>query len=91
MKNKLLLFTIETKPNKDNPEKDEFGGAYANVWVNNTDIVEAESILLGESNRHLDKAWVYYNKAQGLWNNGKLQSAINYFAKTIGKVKDALR
>ena len=54
-------------------------------------IVEAESLLLGESNRHLDKAWVYYNKAQGLWNNGKLQSAINYFAKAIGKVKDALR
>ncbi len=54
-------------------------------------IVEAESLLLGESNRHLDKAWVYYNKAQGLWNNGKLQSAINYFAKAIGKVKDALK
>ncbi|GAH45216.1 unnamed protein product, partial [marine sediment metagenome] len=54
-------------------------------------IVEAESLLLGESNRHIDKAWVYYNKAQGLWNNGKLQSAISYYAKVIGKVKDALK
>lgn len=53
-------------------------------------ILEAESLLLGESNRHLDKALVYYDKAQELWDDGNLKSAISYYAKVIGKVRDAL-
>lgn len=53
-------------------------------------ILDAESLLLGESNRHLDKAWVYFDKAQELWDTGNLKSAISYYAKAIGKVKDAL-
>lgn len=54
-------------------------------------IVEAESLLMGESNRHLDKAWTYYNKARDLWNDDNYLSAINYFAKVLGKVNDALK
>ena len=54
-------------------------------------LLDAESILLGETNRHLDKAWVHYNKAQGLWNEGKLEFGLSYFAKAIEKVDEALR
>jgi len=53
-------------------------------------ILETESLLLGESNRHLDKALVYFDKAQELWDDGNLKSAISYYAKVIGKLKDAL-
>jgi parallel beta-helix repeat protein len=53
-------------------------------------ITEAESLLLGETNRHLDKAWIYYIKAQDYWNDGNYQSALIYYAKAIGKVKEAL-
>lgn len=53
-------------------------------------ILDAESLLLGESNSHLDKAWVYFDKAQELWDAGNLKSAISYYTKAIGKVKDVL-
>jgi len=45
---------------------------------------------MGESNKHIDKAWTYYNKAQKLWIEGKYEFALSYFAKAIEKVNDAL-
>jgi len=53
-------------------------------------IVEAESILMGESNMHIDKAWIKYNKAIELWVSGKYEFALSYYAKAIEKVRDAL-
>ena len=54
-------------------------------------IIETASLLLGESNRHLERAWINYNKAIDLWSEGKYESALNYFAKTILKTQDALK
>lgn len=53
-------------------------------------IIEAESILMGESNRHIDKAWINYNKAIDYWNAGKYEFALSYYSKAIEKVNDAL-
>ncbi|MBA7537954.1 hypothetical protein ES705_30227 [subsurface metagenome] len=53
-------------------------------------ILEAESILMGEGNRHIDKAWINYYKAIDLWNEGKSEFALGYYAKAIEKVNDAL-
>ena len=57
-------------------------------------ILKAESILGGDgyrfSNRHIDKAWINYNKAIDLWNVGKYEFALSYYAKAIEKVNDAL-
>ncbi|KKN35508.1 hypothetical protein LCGC14_0782950 [marine sediment metagenome] len=54
-------------------------------------LIETSSLLLGESNKHLDNAWNNYNKANNLWNIGKYESALNYYAKTILKTQDALK
>jgi len=53
-------------------------------------ILEAESILMGEYNRHIDKAWINYYKAIDLWNEGKFEFALSYYVKAIEKVNDAL-
>lgn len=53
-------------------------------------IVEAESLLMGESNRFIDKAWINYYKAIDLWNVGKFEFVLSYYAKAIEKVNEAL-
>lgn len=53
-------------------------------------IQEAESFLMGISNRHIDKAWINYYKAIDYWNAGKYDFALGYYAKAIEKVNDAL-
>ena len=51
---------------------------------------EAEIILMGDNNRHYDKAVIYYEKAADLWVAGKYEFALSYYAKAIEKINDAL-
>ena len=53
-------------------------------------IIEAESILSGEPNKHLEKAWLYYNNAIEDWIDGDYVFAISDYAKAYEKVNDAL-
>ena len=68
-----------------------------NLIMRNTDgvvyykIYEAEYIILGESNNHLNRAWVYYNQAVEHWDNGEYENALSDYAKAYEKVNDALK
>lgn len=37
----IYYFMIEAVPNQDNPEKDEFEGAFVNCWVNSSNMTLA--------------------------------------------------
>ena len=68
-----------------------------NLIMRNTDgvvyykIYEAEYLILGESNRHLERAWNYYGQAVELWNDGEYEYALSDYAKAYEKVNDALK
>lgn len=42
----LFFFQIYAEPESDNPESEEYGGAYVTGWVDADTLVEAESTLL---------------------------------------------
>jgi hypothetical protein len=54
-------------------------------------IYEAEYLILGGSNRHLERAWDYYNQAVVKWNDGFYENALSDYAKAYEKVNDALK
>jgi hypothetical protein len=54
-------------------------------------IYEAEYLILGGSNRHLERAWDYYNQAVVLWNDGFYEYALSDYTKAYEKVNDALK
>ena len=48
----IYYFMIEAVPNQDNPEKDEFEGAFVNCWVNSMNmtlaVTEASKYITSE-------------------------------------------
>ncbi|MHA1933140.1 MAG: DUF2341 domain-containing protein, partial [Promethearchaeota archaeon] len=67
------------------------------IIMRNTDgvvyykIYEAEYLILGESNRHLERAHDYYDQAVEHWVSGDYEYALSDYTKAYEKVNDALK